>query len=40
MMAMMVLGFGEVFGCLFIGYIIDKFNSKVAALFDVGMVIL
>ena len=28
---MIAFGFGEIFGCFFIGYIIDKFGSRTAA---------
>ena len=28
--AMIAFGFGEIFGCFFIGYVVDKFGSKVA----------
>jgi predicted MFS family arabinose efflux permease len=29
-LAMTAFGFGEIFGCLFIGYIVDKFGTKKA----------
>ena len=32
MLAMTALGFGEVFGCFFIGMIIDKYGSKKSTL--------
>ena len=28
--AMIMFGLGEIFGCFFIGYIVDKFGSKIA----------
>jgi len=34
MMAMVVFGFGEMLGCFFTGYVIDKRGSKFAAIVD------
>jgi predicted MFS family arabinose efflux permease len=39
MLAMVVFGIGELCGCLFIGKIIDKTNSKFAAIVDVIIII-
>jgi MFS family permease len=40
MLAMVGFGFGEIFGCFFIGFIVDKFGSKVAAFLNVLIIIL
>ena len=39
MLAMSVFGVGEVFGCFFIGFIIDKFGSKRATLVILGIIV-
>lgn len=31
---MVLFGFGEVFGCFFIGFIVDRFGSKTATIFN------
>jgi predicted MFS family arabinose efflux permease len=36
--AMSIFGVGEVTGCFFIGYIIDNFSSKIAAIVDVLLI--
>ena len=33
MSAMILFGAGEILGCFFIGFIVDKFGSKIASLF-------
>jgi predicted MFS family arabinose efflux permease len=38
MFAMVAFGFGEIFGGLIIGQIVDRKNSKVASLFNLGFV--
>ena len=40
MMAMIALGIGELFGCLFIGHFIDKKGAKFAVIIDVGIVLI
>lgn len=40
MLAMVVFGLGELLGCFFIGYIVDKYGSKLAALVDVLIIVL
>mmetsp|Transcript_26823 Transcript_26823/g.20086 ORF Transcript_26823/g.20086 Transcript_26823/m.20086 type:complete len:98 (-) Transcript_26823:303-596(-) len=40
MLAMSVFGVGEVFGCFFIGQIIDKFGSKAGTLVILGIIII
>lgn len=37
---MIGFGLGEVFGCFFIGFIVDKFGSRKAALFNSGICII
>jgi predicted MFS family arabinose efflux permease len=37
---MVLFGVGEVLGCFFIGYVVDRFGSKVAALCNVIIIIL
>ena len=39
MLAMVGFGFGEIFGGFFIGYIVDRFGSKVAILFNLLIII-
>ena len=34
MMAMVIFGFGEMIGCFFTGFIVDKKGSKFASIFD------
>ena len=36
---MVLFGVGEVFGCFFIGFIVDKLGSKIAALVNVFIII-
>lgn len=38
MYAMVVFGIGELMGCFFIGYIVDKKGSKYAAIIDVVII--
>jgi predicted MFS family arabinose efflux permease len=38
MMAMVVFGFGEMFGCFFAGYVIDKKGSQFAAIVDLASI--
>lgn len=38
MLAMTVFGVGEVFGCFFIGFIIDRFGSKIATIVIMGII--
>lgn len=40
MLAMVGFGFGEILGCFFIGFIVDKFGSKVAAFCNVIIIII
>lgn len=40
MLAMVCFGLGEVLGCFFIGFIVDKFGSKLAALLNTILVVL
>lgn len=40
MMAMVVFGFGELLGCFFIGYVVDKRGSKFASCIDVIIILL
>ena len=40
MIAMVFFGVGEILGCFFIGFIVDKISSRKAALFNVGIVVL
>lgn len=37
---MVLFGVGEILGCFFIGAIVDRLGSKVAALFNVLIIIL
>jgi predicted MFS family arabinose efflux permease len=37
---MVLFGIGEIFGCFFIGFIVDRLGSKVAALFNVLIIII
>lgn len=37
---MVLFGVGEILGCFFIGYIVDKKGSKVATIFNVVIIIL
>jgi predicted MFS family arabinose efflux permease len=39
MLAMVVFGLGEILGCFFTGYIVDKFGSKVASILNVCIVV-
>lgn len=40
MLAMIAFGVGEVLGCFFIGYFVDKFGSKVASVVNIILVII
>jgi MFS family permease len=40
MYAMVVFGFGELIGCFFIGWIVDQYGSKFAAVIDVLIIVL
>ena len=40
MYGMVIFGVGEMLGCFFIGFIVDKKGSKLASLIDVAIVIL
>ena len=40
MLAMIAFGVGEVLGCFFIGYFVDRFGSKVASVVNIILVIL
>ena len=39
MYAMVIFGVGEMIGCFFIGFIVDKKGSKFASLVDVAIII-
>jgi predicted MFS family arabinose efflux permease len=38
MIAMVFFGVGEILGCFFIGYVVDKLGSKLASLFNIAIV--
>jgi len=38
MFAMVAFGFGEIFGGLIIGQVVDRKNSKIASLYNLGFV--
>ena len=40
MLAMVVFGVGEILGCFFIGFIVDKFGSRIAAMVNVFIILL
>ena len=40
MIAMVAFGFGEILGCLFIGWIVDRFGSKLASLANLGIIVI
>lgn len=40
MLGMVLLGVGEIIGCFFIGYIVDKFGSKKAILCNIFLITL
>jgi predicted MFS family arabinose efflux permease len=40
MLAMVLFGLGEVLGCFFIGYFIDKFGSKFAVIINILIVLM
>jgi MFS family permease len=35
MLAMVLFGFGEILGCFYIGYIVDRFGSRTASVCNV-----
>jgi len=37
---MVFFGFGEILGCFYIGFIVDRYGSKVATVFNIINVIL
>jgi predicted MFS family arabinose efflux permease len=40
MLAMVAFGCGEVIGCVIIGQVIDRLGSRIAALFNVAIIII
>ena len=40
MLAMTAFGVGEVVGCFFIGYVIDKYGSKFSTLVILGILVI
>jgi predicted MFS family arabinose efflux permease len=40
MLAMVLFGVGEVLGCFFIGFCVDKFGSKKSVIFNLGIITL
>lgn len=40
MLAMVAFGFGEILGGPFMGYVVDKYSSKVGSLINVGVIII
>jgi len=40
MLAMVLFGVGEILGCFFIGFIVDRKGSKVATLFNLGIILI
>jgi MFS family permease len=40
MFAMVFFGVGEVLGCFFVGYFIDKYGSRFAVFINVGIIII
>ena len=39
MMAMVVFGIGEIIGCFLIGYIVDKYGSRVASFMNTALIL-
>jgi len=40
MLAMVLFGVGEILGCFFIGFIVDRKGSKVATLFNLVIILI
>lgn len=40
MLAMVLFGVGEILGCFFIGYIVDKKGSKYATIFNLAIMLI
>jgi hypothetical protein len=40
MLAMVGFGFGEIFGSFFIGYIVDRYGSKIAIMCNLVIILL
>jgi predicted MFS family arabinose efflux permease len=40
MLAMVLFGVGEVLGCFFIGFTVDRFGSKASVLFNLSIITL
>lgn len=39
MLSMVALGLGEMIGCLFIGYIIDRFGNRLTSIFSLSFIL-
>ena len=37
---MVAFGMGEIFGCFFIGFLVDKYGSKIAGLFNLVIIVI
>ena len=40
MLAMVLFGVGEILGCFFIGFIVDRYGSKVATVFNLFIILI